>query len=174
MLTTKEFMDKLKELNLITELDKEKESITVYKRCFPTFSMVFFHVDIYGTNVNLIGGVVDSKNVEVFKLLSQYLDTPDEDRMTKEYYYIYWSDVCGGEFFLDHGIIDDQEYFSFETCRTFNGVKELEEDNGTHYLKPYQFTEDEVKSIPARWRPSYFGGIGFTEYVKVKDDKVAI
>ena len=94
MLTTKQFMEKIGKLNLTAELDKEHERITVYKRSFP-FSMVFFHVDIYGTNVNLIGGAVDSTNADVFKLLSQYLETPDEDRAEEEYYYVYWSDVCG-------------------------------------------------------------------------------
>ena len=172
MLTTKELIEKIGKLNLTAELDKEHERITVYKKSFP-FSMVFLHVDIYGTNVNLIGGVVDSKNVEVFKLLSQYLDTPDKERMTKEYYYIYLSDVCADEFFLDHDIINDQAHFSFEHRRTFNGVSGLENANGSVYLKPYQFTEEEVKKIPTKWRPSYFGGLGFTDYEKVKDDKVA-
>ena len=173
MLTTKQFMDKLKELDFIPELDRQHERITVYKRGFP-ISMVFFHVDIYGTNVNLIGGAVDSTNADVFKLLSQYLETPDEDRAEEEYYYVYWSDVCGGEFFLDRGIIDYQEsFFSFETRRTFYDASELENSNGTHYLKNYQFTEEEVKSIPTKWKPSYFGGLGFTQYEKVKDDKVA-
>lgn len=173
MLTTKQFMEKLKELNFIPELDKEHERITVYKRSFP-ISMVFMHVDINGANVILIGGTVDSKNVGVFELLSQYLETPDEDRAEEEYYYVYWSDVCGGEFFLDRGIIDYQEsFFSFETRRTFYDASELENSNETHYLKNYQFTEYEVKSIPTRLRPSYFGGLGFTQYEKVKDDKVA-
>ena len=173
MLTTKQFMEKIGKLNLTAELDKEHERITVYKRGFP-ISMVFFHVDIYGANVNLISGIVESKNVGVFGLLSQYLETPDEDRAEEEYYYVYWSDVCGGEFFLDRGIIDYQEsFFSFETRRTFYDASELENSNGTHYLKNYQFTECEVKSIPTRWRPSYFGGLGFTQYEKVKDDKVA-
>ena len=133
-----------------------------------------FLMDIYGTNVNLIGGIIDSKNAEVFSLLLQYFETPDEDRAEEEYYYVYWSDVCGGEFFLDRGIIDYQEsFFSFETRRTFHDASELENSNGTNYLKNYQFTEHEVKSIPTRWRPSYFGGLGFTQYEKVKDDKVA-
>lgn len=165
-------MEKLKELNFIPELDKQHERITVYKRGFP-ISMVFFHVDIYGTNINLIGGIVDSTNADVFKLLSQYLDTPDEDRMEEDYYYVYWSDVCGGEFFLDHEITNCPEHYSFEERRTFNGVSELEDDNGTYYLKIYQFTEEEIKSLPNKWRPAYFGGLGFTHYEKVKDEKVA-
>ena len=172
MLTTKQFIKEMESLGFKTEIQKAQERITVYKRGFP-FSMVFFHVNMYGTSVEFIGGIIDSKNVGLLNLLLQYFETPDEDRMEEDYYYIFWSDVCGGEFFLDREIISCPDYYSFEKHRTFNGVNELEEDNGNHYLKPYQFTEDEIKSLPTKWRPAYFGGLGFTDYVKVEDEKVA-
>ena len=167
MLTTKQFINKVNELECFVADVSEKcgvNVVVVYSKNQVTESIhkvvaigdIVHFCDCYLLN--------NFEDIKLLNIITEYVNTPYPLRTAGDRYYIYWTDLNGLKYFLDDNCLrEDEEY---ENNSEFDSLEHLIECEGEH-IYHYQFTESDIKKIPKQWRPLEFGGIGFTKEISV-------
>ena len=165
MLTTKQFMDKVNELECFVADISEKYEIktaVVYSKNQVTDSI--HRVVAIGDAVHFYSCDLSSlEDIKLLNLITEYVNTPYRERIAEEKYYIHWTDFDGTMYFLDDNCLKDNYYGNNSEFNSVEHLVETEEEDVYHY----QFTESDIKKLPNKWIPSKFGGIGFTKEISV-------
>ena len=165
MLTTKQFINKVNELECFVADVSEKygvNTVVVYSKNQVTDSIhrvvaIGDAVHFYDCDLSCL------EDIKLLNLITEYVNTPPSERIAEEKYYIHWTDFDGTMYFLDDNCLKDNYYGNNSEFNSVEHLVETEEEDVYHY----QFTESDIKKLPNKWIPSKFGGIGFTKEISV-------
>lgn len=165
MLTTKQFINKVNELECFVADVSEKYGVNtavVYSKNQVTESIhrvvaIGDAVHFYDCDLSYL------EDIKLLSLITEYVNTPYRERIAEEKYFIHWTDFDGTMYFLDDNCLNDNYYGNNSEFKSVEHLIETEEEDVYHY----QFTEPEIKMLPNKWIPAEFGGIGFTNLISV-------
>ena len=165
MLTTKQFINKVNELECFVADVSEKygvNTVVVYSKNQVTDSIhrvvaIGDAVHFYDCDLSCL------EDIKLLNLITEYVNTPPSEKTAEDKYYIYWVDFDGTMYFLDDNCLKDNYYGNNSEFNSVEHLLETEEEDVCHY----QFTESDIKKLPNKWIPAEFGGIGFTNLINV-------
>ena len=166
MLTTKQFINKVNELEcFVADISEKYEIKTAVVHSKNQVADSIHRVVAIGDAVHFYNCDLSSlEDIKLLNLITEYVNTPYRERIAEEKYYIHWTDFDGTMYFLTD--VCYSENGKFGNNNDFESVEELvrtEREDVYHY----QFTESDIKKLPKQWIPAEFGGIGFTKIISV-------
>ena len=98
--------------------------------------------------------------------LTEYLKTPFKDREDIKRYMVWYETISGEYIRVIHRDATENSGFNYYYCKS---VDDFICGDDQRFRIVSQLTEKDIMSLPEKFIPKQFGGIGFTECVEVKE-----
>ena len=128
----------------------------------------FYKYPVDGTNVGEgisymwnIGDVSMRDIVNLGEMLKEYREKKEEKK------YLVWYETISGEYIrVIHRDATENSGFNYYYCKS---IDDFIYGDDQRFRIVSQLTEKDIMSLPEKFIPKQFGGIGFTECVEVKE-----
>lgn len=133
----------------------------------------FYKYPVDGTNVgegiSYMWNIGDISMRDIFDLgevLKEYRETPVNERKEEKKYYVWIETMREGYIHVIYRDITSDSGFNDYFCKS---VDDFICGDDQRFRIVLQLTEKDIMSLPEKFIPKQFGGIGFTECVEVKE-----
>ena len=133
----------------------------------------FYKYPVDGTNVGEgisymwnIGDVSMRDIINLGEMLKEYRETPVSERKEEKKYLVWYETMHGGYIRVIYRDVTASNGFSDYYCKS---IDDFIYGDDQRFRIVSQLTEKDIMSLPEKFIPKQFGGIGFTECVEVKE-----
>ena len=133
----------------------------------------FYKYPVDGTNVgegiSYMWNIGDVSMRDIFNLgemLKEYRGEPCSERKEEKKYLVWYETISGEYIRVIHRDATENSGFNYYYCKS---IDDFIYGDDQRFRIVSQLTEKDIMSLPEKFIPKQFGGIGFTECVEVKE-----